>query len=56
MVITIAFDRDFNLKPGIHRSRNTVFRVWWLWFAVAVYRRDEYWLVTERHDWSEYFE
>lgn len=52
MVITFAIDREFRAKPGIHKSYNTVFRVWWLWFALAVYRRDEEWLVIQHHDWG----
>ena len=27
----------FQIKPGFYHSDLTVFRVWWLWFAVSLH-------------------
>ena len=51
MVITFAFDGLANRRAGFYRSRNCI-RVWWMWFAVAYYWRDEQWLVCEAHGWA----
>lgn len=34
MSIVFEIDRIFNRRPGFFKSR-LMYRVWWLWFAVA---------------------
>lgn len=51
MTITFAIDGDFQGRPGFHRSRQCIFRVWWLWFAIAAYRTAEFELITKAQDW-----
>jgi len=40
VIIELEASRPCQVRPGLYRSRVTVFRVWWLWFAVAVIRGD----------------
>ena len=44
MTIVLEINRPFQIRPGVYRSSVTVIRVWWLWFAVTVYkmRLDEF--------------
>ncbi len=66
--VTFSWDGKypFAWKPGKHvnvwttrrppaRARKHLrsIRLWWLWFAVAYYRMDDYQLVAEKHGWSE---
>jgi hypothetical protein len=56
MTITLCVDRKTNWRPGLHVNRWSKLRsvrVWWLWFAVAWYRFDDYHLVALPHEWSD---
>jgi hypothetical protein len=44
-------DREVQWRPGFHHSDQCVFRIWWLWFAIAVYPTTEFELITKRQDW-----
>ena len=55
MTITVCVDRHMQIRPGIHVNKwakMRSIRVWWLWFAVAWYRFDDYVLVAEPHEWG----
>ena len=43
MFIVFEISKPFQIKPGFYRSEITVFRVWWLWFALNLHpgRYDE---------------
>jgi hypothetical protein len=40
VIVEFEVSRPFQKRPGRYRSRRTPIRVWWAWFAVAVYRGD----------------
>jgi len=44
MFMTLEVSRHFQWKPGFFRMEGvTTFRIWWLWFAIALHpmRYDE---------------
>lgn len=57
--VTFCWDRQYPLawRPGTHVNRHgrrlRSVRAWWLWFAVAWYRMDDYELVARPHAWSD---
>lgn len=61
--LTFSWDNEWggeapiSFKPGKHVNRwgrhIRSARVYWLWFAVAYYRMDDYELVSESHEWSD---
>jgi hypothetical protein len=57
--VTVSWDGKypFARRPGWHVNRQgkrvRSARAWWLWFAVAWYRMDDYELVARPHEWSE---
>lgn len=40
MIIEVEISKPLQKKLGFYRSNATKFRVWWLWFAIAVYREN----------------
>lgn len=43
MFFVFEISKPFQIKPGFYRSEITLFRVWWLWFALSLHpgRYDE---------------
>ena len=43
MFFVFEISKPFQFKPGFYRSEITIFRVWWLWFALELHagRYDE---------------
>jgi hypothetical protein len=43
MFFVFEISKPFQIKPGFYRSEITIFRVWWLWFALSLHpgRYDE---------------
>jgi hypothetical protein len=43
MFFVFEISKPFQKKPGFYHSEITIFRVWWLWFALSLHpvRYDE---------------
>jgi len=52
--MTLIFEASgpFQKKPGLYKSR-TMYRIWWLWFAVGLLRVSFKEFAVTSYDWSK---